>query len=83
MSELSDAELATDALSVQPDCGFMYSFCRGGPADTSHTWHCRVCGECKDWRDWHCKTCNKCQYGSSIPCEQCQPDIYRDRMRNC
>jgi hypothetical protein len=37
MSELSDAELATDALSVQPDCGFMYSFCRGGPPATRGT----------------------------------------------
>lgn len=30
-----------------------FSFCRGGEwAADDHTWHCRVCGECNDWREW-------------------------------
>ena len=50
---------------------FFYSFCRGGWEQDSCTWHCRTCGECKDWREWHCGRCNECAYGVSIPCDGC------------
>jgi hypothetical protein len=79
--EVDDATLAKDALSVRPRLSeIFFSFCGERPASIIHTWHCRVCGECKDWRNWHCETCNRCQYGASIPCEMCKPDLYEERM---
>ena len=60
--------------------GSFFSFCRGGVADSSHTWHCRKCGGCADWREWHCKSCQKCQYGVTIPCASCQPERYGRRI---
>lgn len=30
---------------------FFYSFCREEWEQNSSTWHCRTCGECKDWRE--------------------------------
>jgi hypothetical protein len=54
-------------------CGevYWYSFCWDEIVQDSCTWHCDVCGECKDWREWHCPSCNKCTYGISLPCERC------------
>lgn len=50
---------------------YWYSFCWDEVVQDSHTWHCEICGECKDWREWHCENCNKCTYGVSLPCEYC------------
>ncbi|KAM0798499.1 hypothetical protein BDR22DRAFT_375825 [Usnea florida] len=50
---------------------FFYSFCRSNWEQSSCTWHCRACGECKDWRDWHCKRCNECSDGLNYPCQGC------------
>lgn len=33
---------------------FWYSFCWNEIVQDSHTWHCEVCGTCRDWREWHC-----------------------------
>lgn len=55
--------------------GVFYSFCRSDTdpwESDAHTWHCRTCGECMDWRGWHCGKCNKCSYGVSIPCQGCK-----------
>lgn len=55
------------------ECGevYWYSFCWMSVEQESCTWHCSVCGQCRDWREWHCKNCNKCTYGISRPCEHC------------
>jgi hypothetical protein len=50
---------------------YYYSFCFGTAMQESCTWHCSVCGTCRDWREWHCETCNRCTYGHSLPCERC------------
>jgi hypothetical protein len=54
-------------------CGevYWYSFCWQSVVQDSCTWHCEVCGECRDWREWHCERCNKCTYGVSLPCQHC------------
>lgn len=54
-------------------CGetYWYSFCWHDVVQDSCTWHCGVCGECRDWREWHCERCNKCTYGVTLPCERC------------
>ena len=54
-------------------CGdvYWYSFCWDEIVQDSHTWHCEICGTCRDWREWHCNKCNKCTYGVSLPCENC------------
>lgn len=54
-------------------CGevYWYSFCWQSVVQDSCTWHCEVCGQCRDWREWHCARCNKCTYGVSLPCEHC------------
>jgi len=48
-----------------------YSFCWKSVEQDSHTWHCKDCKTCRDWREWHCKTCGVCSYGVSLPCEGC------------
>lgn len=55
------------------ECGeiYFYSFCWKDVVQESDTWHCKVCKECRDWREWHCKSCNSCTYGVSLPCEGC------------
>lgn len=64
---------------TQCDEEYWYSFCWGEVVQDSNTWHCEVCGECRDWREWHCDNCNKCSYGVSLPCEHCgQPGLYSD-----
>ena len=59
---------------------WFYSLCRGQWVEDHCTWHCRVCGECNDWREWHCGKCDKWTYGVSIPCEGCGgvSDSYND-----
>jgi len=54
-------------------CGdvYWYSFCWDEVVQDSCTWHCKICGTCRDWREWHCKECNKCTYGVTLPCEYC------------
>jgi len=56
-----------------PTCGtpYWYSFCWHMPADGNGSWHCDICGMCRDWREWHCPNCNRCTYGVSLPCEHC------------
>ena len=58
-------------------CGetYWYSFCWKSVVQNSHTWHCKVCGQCQDWRVWHCENCNRCTYGTSLPCEYCGDDL--------
>jgi len=51
--------------------GYWYSFCWDEVVQDSCTWHCEICGECRDWREWHCKSCNRCTYGVTLPCEHC------------
>jgi len=57
-------------------CGetYWYSFCWDEVAQDNCTWHCKVCGQCQDWRVWHCENCNKCTYGITLPCEHCGDD---------
>ena len=50
---------------------FWYSFCCNEVVQDSCTWHCDVCGACRDWREWHCEVCNKCTYGVTLPCQHC------------
>ena len=54
-------------------CGeaYWYSFCWEEVIQDSCTWHCEICGVCRDWREWHCEICNKCTYGVTLPCEHC------------
>ena len=51
--------------------GYWYSFCWDEVVQDSCTWHCEICGTCRDWREWHCETCNRCTYGVTLPCEGC------------
>jgi hypothetical protein len=55
------------------ECGeaYWYSFCWRSVEQDLNTWHCDICGECRDWREWHCENCNKCTYGISLACEHC------------
>ena len=58
-----------------PGCGgekYWYSFCWDGVAQDSCSWHCNVCGKCRDWREWHCDVCNRCTYGVTLPCQNCE-----------
>lgn len=54
-------------------CGdvYWYSFCWDEVVQDGLTWHCEICGQCRDWREWHCKRCNKCTYGVTLACEHC------------
>lgn len=55
-----------------------YSFCRrDGWQETEHSWHCRICSDCMEWREWHCERCNQCSYGLSLPCENCGREKHR------
>jgi carboxyl-terminal PDZ ligand of neuronal nitric oxide synthase protein len=56
-----------------PTCSetYWFSFCWDEVVQDSCTWHCDICGTCRDWREWHCPECNKCTYGVSLPCERC------------
>ncbi len=56
-----------------PQCGegYWYSFCWDAVVQDSCTWHCEICGTCRDWREWHCEDCNRCTYGVTLPCEHC------------
>jgi hypothetical protein len=78
LSSLSDADLVRMCLSIHGE--LFWSVCQRGIESNMHTWHCKTCKRCMDWREWHCKGCNKCQYGQSIPCEKCQPALFADRM---
>ena len=51
---------------------YWYSFCWGDVVQEGCTWHCDVCGKCRDWREWHCEVCNRCTYGVTLPCENCK-----------
>jgi hypothetical protein len=57
-------------------CGtqYWYSFCWNVVAQDDCSWHCKVCKECRDWREWHCKNCNKCTYGITLPCRHCSEE---------
>ena len=50
---------------------YWYSFCWDNVVEDSCSWHCNICGQCRDWREWHCENCNKCVYGVTRPCERC------------
>ena len=54
-------------------CGdaYWYSFCWDEVVEDSCSWHCEICGACRDWREWHCEQCNRCTYGVTLPCEHC------------
>lgn len=82
IQNMDNSSLVTQALSVGgfQNMDLYYSFCRQDLEQDTCTWHCRICKECKDWRDWHCKGCNRCQYGASIPCHKCNEREYRNRM---
>jgi len=58
-------------------CGekYWYSFCWATVVQDSCSWHCKICGQCQDWRVWHCENCHRCTYGLSLPCEHCGYDI--------
>ena len=53
------------------DTLYWYSFCWDSVAQDGDSWHCEICGQCRDWREWHCSVCNKCTYGASLPCSHC------------
>ena len=65
------AALLNDYCCPECDQIYWFSFCWGGVEQDSHTWHCEICGQCRDWREWHCEYCNRCTYGISLPCERC------------
>lgn len=50
---------------------FFFSFCRDGWEQSNCTWHCRACGDCKDWREWRCSRCNECSDSLNNPCQEC------------
>lgn len=50
---------------------FSFSFCWNDVVQDDCTWHCEICGTCRDWREWHCDNCNKCTYGITLPCQHC------------
>lgn len=79
---LSDEEAIRAMLTVDPDryFGAFYSFCHGDLAQDSCTWHCRKCGQCRDWLEWHCSKCDKCQYGITFPCATCDPNLFKLRL---
>ena len=54
-------------------CGevYWYSFCWEEVVQDGCTWHCKVCGTCRDWREWHCPNCNRCTYGVTFSCQHC------------
>jgi hypothetical protein len=54
-------------------CGdsYWYSFCWDEVVQDSLSWHCEICGTCRDWREWHCERCNRCSYGVTLACEHC------------
>ncbi|QDV41046.1 hypothetical protein Enr13x_08840 [Stieleria neptunia] len=57
-----------------PECKdetYFLSFCHNTVEQESCTWHCSICGTCRDWREWHCDQCNRCTYGLSLPCARC------------
>ena len=56
-----------------PQCSesYWYSFCWSTVVQDSCSWHCEVCGACRDWREWHCDTCGKCVYGTTLSCDSC------------
>ena len=65
-------------------CGtlYWYSFCWDEVVQDDCTWHCKICGECRDWREWHCDNCNKCTYGVTLPCEHCgKKGPYQDLLK--
>lgn len=69
-------EVALKDLISEYECSecneiYFYSFCWKAVVEESHTWHCKTCKTCREWREWHCKTCNVCSYGVSLPCEGC------------
>jgi len=35
--------------------------------EAEQTWHCEVCGTCRDWREEPCEACNRWTYGVSLP----------------
>jgi hypothetical protein len=54
-------------------CGetYWYSFCWEEVVQEGCTWHCKICRQCRDWREWHCEVCNRCTYGVTLGCEHC------------
>ncbi len=65
------------------ECGeeYWYSFCWDDVVQDNCTWHCDICGTCRDWREWHCEECNKCTYGVTLPCEHCEnPGPFSDDL---
>ena len=69
--EVSLKKLMADYICSKCDEVYWYSFCWDEVVQDSCTWHCKICGTCRDWREWHCKECNKCTYGVTLPCEHC------------
>jgi hypothetical protein len=53
------------------ETGYWYSYCWKDVVQDDQTWHCEICGMCRDWREWHCERCNRCTYGMTLPCEGC------------
>lgn len=66
---LSDKELVMEHISSDATGMTFYSACAQGMVMSHNVWHCRTCGECRDWRIYHCGDCNKCQNNSKLPCE--------------
>ena len=87
LDEMSDNDVVRDALSTdglqlfERFDGVYFSICTDQLLEKTCNWHCRICGNCKDWRDWHCKGCNTCKYGVTIPCDTCCPTQYQKRAK--
>ena len=77
----SDYELLKRCVSLDGCDEYFYSMCRGNLEQSACTWHCKRCGQCRDWRTWHCKQCDVCNYGQSFPCPKCQPELHVHRMK--
>ncbi len=70
------AELPLKTLLIGYECPecievYSYSLCWNDVVQQGNTWHCEVCGTCRDWREWHCEECRRCTYGVTLPCEGC------------
>ena len=59
---------------------YRYSFCWDMVVQEDTTWHCEICGTCRDWREWHCDNCNNCTYGVTFSCEHCGSEGRYSRM---